>query len=79
MVNFSARVEGQAEGGEIVMSQSTKTACDLKAASHWSERDLDFVYTDKGKRALKGIKGAAQCWRVLPVTLAHREFEEDKG
>ena len=28
MVNYSARIEGQAEGGEIVISDSTKAACD---------------------------------------------------
>ena len=28
MVNYSARIEGQAEGGEIVISDSTKQDCD---------------------------------------------------
>ena len=30
------------------MSQSTKTACDLKAKEEWEARGLDMVYTDKG-------------------------------
>ena len=32
MVNYSARIEGQAEGGEIVMSDSTKQDCDQVGA-----------------------------------------------
>ena len=69
MVNFSARVEAQADGGEVVVSQATLDVVQPVIESS------GLVVTPKGVVKLKGIKEPAALYRILPASLAAREFE----
>ena len=44
----SARVESQADGGEVVISDPTKVACTELLATHKSGTSNEFVVTSKG-------------------------------
>ena len=57
---LSARVESQADGGEVVISDPTKVACAELLATHKSGTSNEFVVTSKGR----GRRGA-KCMRKL--------------
>jgi predicted ATPase/class 3 adenylate cyclase/Tfp pilus assembly protein PilF len=65
-VNRAARVGAAGHGGQLVVSQATWELLDATAA--------EFVITDLGEHALKGLEHHEQLRQLLPASLAGRTF-----
>lgn len=61
-VNLAARIGGVGEGGEVVVSSSTRQIAARELSS-------DFGFEDLGVRAMKGV-GSEQLWRLTHADLA---------
>jgi class 3 adenylate cyclase/tetratricopeptide (TPR) repeat protein len=66
--NLAARLEGIAEPGEMVISESTRR---LVGGT--------FEYRDLGGMALKGLVDPVQAWQVTGISAVHSRFEAKHG
>merc|ERR1712137_486607 len=73
MVNRSARVEGTAHGGQIVISGDCYTQIqDALESDEFGEVEVK----DMGQHRLKGLQTDTQLFQILPKSLAGRIFPE---
>ena len=71
VVNRAARIEGKAQGGQIVISGETKKAID-KAIQTQSLNNIEII--ELGFHKLKGLQTDTQLYQLLPVSLNKRKF-----
>eukprot|EP00996_Jenningsia_fusiforme_P005756 NODE_67_length_3559_cov_21.837892_g59_i0.p1 GENE.NODE_67_length_3559_cov_21.837892_g59_i0~~NODE_67_length_3559_cov_21.837892_g59_i0.p1 ORF type:complete len:1161 (-),score=180.66 NODE_67_length_3559_cov_21.837892_g59_i0:77-3388(-) len=76
-VNLAARVEGQAHGGQILMSSATHHKIRALQIQHQGAKPLTCVRTTTvciGTRRLKGILEPQVLYQILPDFLSMRSF-----
>jgi len=74
MVNRSARVEGQAAGGQLLVSGSTWDAIEGELTG---PRKDEFTWKYLGEFELKGLEGKERITQILPKAIEGRVFETE--